>query len=84
MEKQVTSTPPIPGMGGSGYRYLHNGLAVNREPAINVDMVNNLGYVFFFCISSRRPNFPNRYFLDNGKLHWYYHMVYVQNQFYWL
>ena len=43
MEKQVTSTPPpIPGNGGggSGYLYLHYLPPVDREPAINVDMVN--------------------------------------------
>ena len=45
MEKQVTSTPPPPipgngGGGGSGYLYLHYWPPVDREPAINVDMVN--------------------------------------------
>ena len=44
MKKQVTSTPPIPGNGGggSGYLYLHYWPPVDREPAINVDMVNVL------------------------------------------
>ena len=42
MDKQVTSTPPIPGNGGGfGYLYLHYWPPVDREPAINVDMVNN-------------------------------------------
>ena len=43
MDKQVTSTPPIPGNGGgggSGYLYLHYWPVVDWEPAINVDMVN--------------------------------------------
>ena len=41
MDKQVTSTPPIPGNGGgSGYLYLHYWPPVDWEPAINVDMVN--------------------------------------------
>ena len=43
MEKQVTSTPPPPNTwkwGGSGYLYLHYCPSVDREPAINVDMVN--------------------------------------------
>ena len=47
MEKQVTSTPPPPPPprylkmgGGSGYLYLHYLPPVDREPAINVDMVN--------------------------------------------
>ena len=43
MEKQVTSTPPQyleMGGGGSGYLYLHYLPSVDREPAINVDMVN--------------------------------------------
>ena len=42
MDKQVTSTPPIPGNGGgggSGYLYLHYWPPVDWEPAINVDMV---------------------------------------------
>ena len=43
MEKQATSTPPPPNTwkwGGSGYLYLHYWPPVDREPAINVDMVN--------------------------------------------
>ena len=43
MDNQVTSTPPPPQyleMGGSGYLYLHYWPPVDREPAINVDMVN--------------------------------------------
>ena len=44
MEKQVTSTPQYlkMGGGGSGYLYLHYCPPVDREPAINVDMVNAL------------------------------------------
>ena len=43
MEKQVTSTPPPNTWkwGGSGYLYLHYWPPVDREPAINVDMVND-------------------------------------------
>ena len=43
MGKQVTSTPPPPNTwkwGGSGCLYLHCWPPVDREPAINVDMVN--------------------------------------------
>ena len=43
MEKQVTSTPQyleMGGGGGSGYLYLHYWPPVDREPTINVDMVN--------------------------------------------
>ena len=40
MEKQVTSTPQYLEMGGSGYLYLHYWPPVDREPAMNVDMVN--------------------------------------------
>ena len=46
MDNQVTDTPPPPqylemgGGGGSGYLYLHYWPPVDREPAINVDMVN--------------------------------------------
>ena len=49
MEKQVTSTPPIQvwKWGGSGYLYLHYWPPVDREPAIDVDMVNKLYYESF-------------------------------------
>ena len=44
MDKQVTSTPHIPGNGGggSGYLYLHYWSPVDWEQAINVDMVNEI------------------------------------------
>ena len=60
MDKQVTSTPPPPpkylemGGGGSGYLYLHYWPPVDWEPAINVDMVNTI--LFVYClIDSLRP-----------------------------
>ena len=41
MDKQVTSTPPIPGNGGVLVTcILHCCPPVDWEPAINVDMVN--------------------------------------------
>ena len=43
MDKQVTSTPPIPGNGGVLVAcILHCWPPVDWEPAINVDMVNKL------------------------------------------
>ena len=57
MEKQVTSTPQIPGNGGgggSGYLYLHYWPPVDREPAINVDMVN-ISECFSLLFGKLRP-----------------------------
>ena len=38
MEKQVTSTPPIPGNGGGGVLVTCIYINDHREPAINVDI----------------------------------------------
>ena len=63
MEKQVTSTPQYleMGGGGSGYLDLHYLPLVDREPAINVDMVNirekNIIYLSFLSIDTGPPNF---------------------------
>ena len=50
MDKQVTSTPPPNTWkwGGSGYLYLHYWPPVDWEPAINVDMVNQIIKPFSF------------------------------------
>ena len=45
MEIQVTSIPQymeMGGGGGSGHLYFHYWPPVDREPAINVDMVNSI------------------------------------------
>ena len=43
-------------MGGSGYLYLHYWPPVDREPAINVDMVNIELYIYFLSFKVQQPH----------------------------
>ena len=69
MEKQVTRTPPIPGNGGGGFWLSVFSLLTtcDREPAINVDMVNISYFVLAKIASgSSMPECPGPF--ENYKI----------------